>query len=251
MSTSSAGPPSSVRSRTITSDRGQELAGQRHPPPHGVVRNRVAGDERAERHSGLGVRGVDRALGGLALSPVRTARVRAACSRPRRRPARPRSGRSSPVAAGSACHHRVGRRPGGNRYWSGGPEGRRARRRYDVGRRQERGRRRDLPLAGRRGVSVAPFKAQNMSNNSIVTAGRRRDRPRAGDAGEGGRHRADVAMNPVLLKPGSDRTSHVVLMGRADGTVSARVYQSRTAALARRRRGVARRPAGTTRRGGL
>jgi len=83
----------------------------------------------------------------------------------------------------------------------------------------------------RRGVAVAPFKAQNMSNNSVVTT----------DGGEIGRAQAmqaqacglapSVAFNPVLLKPGSDRSSQVVVLGRADGTVSARSYQERKAAL--------------------
>ncbi len=79
----------------------------------------------------------------------------------------------------------------------------------------------------RRGVAVAPFKAQNMSNNSVVTA----------DGGEIGRAQAmqahacglapSVAFNPVLLKPGSDRSAQVVVRGRAEGTVSARTYQER------------------------
>ena len=89
-----------------------------------------------------------------------------------------------------------------------------------------------LPVAARaRGVSVAPFKAQNMSNNSVVTA----------DGGEIGRAQAmqahacglapSVAFNPVLLKPGSDRSSQVVVLGRAQGTVSAMSYRERKAAL--------------------
>ena len=56
-----------------------------------------------------------------------------------------------------------------------------------------------------------------MSNNSVVTRRRRRDRPRPGDAGARVRARAERAFNPVLLKPGSDRTSQVVLLGRVDG----------------------------------
>jgi adenosylcobyric acid synthase len=86
-------------------------------------------------------------------------------------------------------------------------------------------------LLARRGVAVAPFKAQNMSNNSVVTL----------DGGEIGRAQAvqalacglapSVAFNPVLLKPGSDRSSQVVVHGRVDGTVSARSYQHRKAAL--------------------
>jgi adenosylcobyric acid synthase len=83
----------------------------------------------------------------------------------------------------------------------------------------------------RRGVAVAPFKAQNMSNNSVV----------APDGGEVGRAQAvqalacglapSVAFNPVLLKPGGDRSAQVVVRGRVDGTVSARSYQDRKAAL--------------------
>ncbi|HEU0086122.1 MAG TPA: cobyric acid synthase [Pseudonocardiaceae bacterium] len=83
----------------------------------------------------------------------------------------------------------------------------------------------------RRGVSVAPFKAQNMSNNSVVTP----------DGGEIGRAQAlqaaacgiepAVRLNPVLLKPGSDRSSQVVILGRADGTVSAASYRHRSAEL--------------------
>jgi adenosylcobyric acid synthase len=83
----------------------------------------------------------------------------------------------------------------------------------------------------RRGVSVAPFKAQNMSNNSVVTP----------DGGEIGRAQAvqaaacgiepAVRFNPVLLKPGSDRSSQVVVLGRAAGTVSAGSYRDRKTGL--------------------
>lgn len=84
----------------------------------------------------------------------------------------------------------------------------------------------------RRGVSVAPFKAQNMSNNSVVTA----------DGGEIGRAQGMQAQacglapstrfNPVLLKPGSDRRSAVVVRGRPDGWIGAADYHERRAALA-------------------
>jgi adenosylcobyric acid synthase len=73
-------------------------------------------------------------------------------------------------------------------------------------------------LLARRGVRVAPFKAQNMSNNSMVVAGP------DGLGAEIGRAQwiqavaagatPEVAMNPVLLKPGSDRRSHVVVKGK-------------------------------------
>lgn len=86
-------------------------------------------------------------------------------------------------------------------------------------------------LLVRRGVSVAPFKAQNMSNNCAVTP----------DGGEIGRAQAlqalacglepNVDFNPVLLKPGSDQTSQVVVRGRAEGTVSALTYRERRKAL--------------------
>ena len=76
----------------------------------------------------------------------------------------------------------------------------------------------------RRGVRVAPFKAQNMSNNSVVTL----------DGGEIGRAQAlqaaacglepSVRFNPVLLKPGSDRTSQLVVRGRAVSSVNAVDY---------------------------
>lgn len=82
-------------------------------------------------------------------------------------------------------------------------------------------------MLARRGVRVAPFKAQNMSNNSVVTL----------DGGEIGRAQAlqaracglepSVRFNPVLLKPGSDRRSQLVVRGKAVGTVGARDYFTR------------------------
>ncbi len=72
----------------------------------------------------------------------------------------------------------------------------------------------------RRGLKVAPYKAQNMSNNSMV----------CGDGAEIGRAQwiqalaagavPEAAMNPVLLKPGGDRKSHVVVMGQPAGEIS-------------------------------
>ncbi|OBC02272.1 cobyric acid synthase [Mycobacterium sp. 852002-40037_SCH5390672] len=79
-------------------------------------------------------------------------------------------------------------------------------------------------LLARRGVRVAPFKAQNMSNNSVVTV----------EGGEIGRAQAiqaraaglepSVRFNPILLKPGSDRTSQLVIKGQVADSVSAKSY---------------------------
>jgi adenosylcobyric acid synthase len=82
----------------------------------------------------------------------------------------------------------------------------------------------------RRGVKVAPFKAQNMSNNSAVVVAP------DGRGGEIGRAQAmqaaacglapDLRFNPVLLKPGSDLSSQVVLLGTAVDTVTAGSYRA-------------------------
>ena len=72
-----------------------------------------------------------------------------------------------------------------------------------------------------RGLNVRPFKPQNMSNNAAVTK----------DGGEIGRAQALQAlaagvppqtdMNPVLLKPESDKSSQVIVQGRAQGKLHA------------------------------
>jgi adenosylcobyric acid synthase len=79
-------------------------------------------------------------------------------------------------------------------------------------------------LFARRGVRVAPFKAQNMSNNAAVCA----------DGAEIGRSQAVQAaaagiaptaeMNPILLKPEGGSRTQVVAMGRPRRTVAAREY---------------------------
>ncbi|MDR1509338.1 MAG: cobyric acid synthase [Synergistaceae bacterium] len=78
----------------------------------------------------------------------------------------------------------------------------------------------------RRGLRVMPFKPQNMSNNAAITA----------DGGEIGRAQALQAracgtepvsdMNPVLLKPESDKGSQVVVQGHSRATMSAADYLS-------------------------
>ncbi len=76
----------------------------------------------------------------------------------------------------------------------------------------------------RRGVKVAPFKGQNMSLNSFVTReGAEIGRAQAMQA-QAARVEPTALMNPVLLKPGSDRSSQVVLMGKPVGELSARGY---------------------------
>lgn len=82
----------------------------------------------------------------------------------------------------------------------------------------------------RRGVKVAPFKAQNMSTNSVLVVGP------DGRSGEIGRAQAmqaaacglmpDPRFNPVLLKPGSVLSSQVVLLGEAAGQVDAANFRS-------------------------
>jgi adenosylcobyric acid synthase len=76
-----------------------------------------------------------------------------------------------------------------------------------------------------RGLTVRPFKPQNMSNNAAVTA----------DGGEIGRAQAlqaraaraaaSVHMNPVLLKPQSEIGAQIVVQGRVHGSAKAAEYQ--------------------------
>jgi adenosylcobyric acid synthase len=78
-----------------------------------------------------------------------------------------------------------------------------------------------------RGMTVLPFKPQNMSNNAAVTP----------DAGEIGRAQAlqalacraapHVDMNPVLLKPQSDQDAQVIVHGRMRGTTGTAWYKER------------------------
>src|SRR3981189_3450605 len=87
-------------------------------------------------------------------------------------------------------------------------------------------------LFARKGIRVAPFKAQNMSNNSAVTT----------EGGEIGRAQAmqaraaglapSVRFNPILLKPSGDRTSQLVVRGKVTGPVGAAAYFHRGADLA-------------------
>ena len=78
----------------------------------------------------------------------------------------------------------------------------------------------------RRGVDVAPFKAQNMSNNARVVAG--------GEIGTAQYLQAlaagvepDVRMNPVLVKPEGDNRSQVVVLGKPDLELSRLPWRTR------------------------
>ncbi len=86
-------------------------------------------------------------------------------------------------------------------------------------------------LLRRRGLRVAPFKPQNMSNNAAVTA----------DGGEIGRAQAlqalacgiapSVDMNPVLIKPEADQRAQLIVRGQAVGHLEARRFRQDRIAL--------------------
>ena len=76
------------------------------------------------------------------------------------------------------------------------------------------------------GYSVAPFKAQNMALNSYATSeGLEMGRAQVTQA-EAAMIEPSVKMNPVLLKPTSDRRSQVIVNGVAVGTMSAVEYEA-------------------------
>jgi adenosylcobyric acid synthase len=82
-------------------------------------------------------------------------------------------------------------------------------------------------IAKKRGISVAPFKPQNMSNNAAACP----------DGGEIGRAQAmqaraaglqpQVDFNPVLIKPQSDMSAQIVVHGKVLDTISARDYMTK------------------------
>ena len=86
-------------------------------------------------------------------------------------------------------------------------------------------------LLVRRGLRVAPFKPQNMSNNAAVAV----------EGGEIGRAQflqaraarvpPSIHMNPVLLKPETDRGSQVIVQGRRAGSLQASRYLDKKAEL--------------------
>ena len=79
-------------------------------------------------------------------------------------------------------------------------------------------------LLARNGVSVAPFKAQNMALNSFVTrTGDEIGRAQGAQALAAGVD-PEAAMNPILLKPTGERASQVVVMGHPIGVMTAVEY---------------------------
>ncbi|MBX3587873.1 MAG: cobyric acid synthase [Ramlibacter sp.] len=82
----------------------------------------------------------------------------------------------------------------------------------------------------RMGLKVAPFKAQNMSNNARVVQG--------GEIGSAqyfqslaARAEPEVRMNPLLLKPEADTRSQVVLMGQVNAELSRMAWRGRSASV--------------------
>jgi adenosylcobyric acid synthase len=82
----------------------------------------------------------------------------------------------------------------------------------------------------KQGLKVAPFKAQNMSNNARVVEG--------GEIGSAqyfqalaARAEPEVRMNPLLLKPERDTHSQVILLGQVDAALSALAWRERSAAV--------------------
>src|SRR3989338_9261070 len=80
----------------------------------------------------------------------------------------------------------------------------------------------------RQGLKVAPFKAQNMSNNARVVAG--------GEIGSAQYFQSlaanavpEVRMNPLLLKPEKDTHSQVILMGQVNAELSRMAWRGRRA----------------------
>jgi adenosylcobyric acid synthase len=77
----------------------------------------------------------------------------------------------------------------------------------------------------RAGVRVAPFKAQNMALNSVVTPdGAEIGRAQAVQAAAAGLE-PEAAMNPILIKPSGHRHSQVIVMGTPYGDADAHSYQ--------------------------
>ena len=84
----------------------------------------------------------------------------------------------------------------------------------------------------RQGLKVAPFKAQNMSNNARVVAGPEGGHGEIGSAqyfqALAARATPEVRMNPLLLKPEADTHSQVVLMGQVSAELTQLPWRGRS-----------------------
>ncbi|GEO14001.1 cobyric acid synthase [Microvirga aerophila] len=85
-------------------------------------------------------------------------------------------------------------------------------------------------LFARRGLRVRPFKPQNMSNNAAAVDGGEIGRAQALQA-RAANITASVHMNPVLLKPETDRRSQIIVQGQRFGQLEASSYQRRSTLL--------------------
>ncbi|WP_273831863.1 cobyric acid synthase [Guptibacillus sedimenti] len=80
-------------------------------------------------------------------------------------------------------------------------------------------------LLANEGYAVAPFKSQNMSNNSYVTIEGKEIGRAQGAQAEAARTEASVWMNPILLKPRSDQQAEVIQFGTSYRTLSGKDYR--------------------------
>jgi adenosylcobyric acid synthase len=78
-------------------------------------------------------------------------------------------------------------------------------------------------LFAKRGLKVAPFKPQNMSNNAAAVEGGEIGRAQALQA-RAAKVAANVHMNPILLKPESERGAQIVVQGKRFDTMSAKAF---------------------------
>lgn len=74
-------------------------------------------------------------------------------------------------------------------------------------------------------ILVAPFKSQNMSNNSYVTIEGKEIGRAQGIQAEAAKTAATVMMNPILLKPRPDQQAEIILFGKAIDTMSEKTYR--------------------------
>ena len=82
----------------------------------------------------------------------------------------------------------------------------------------------------RQGLRVRPFKPQNMSNNAAAVEGGEIGRAQALQA-RAAMVAPSVHMNPVLLKPETDRRSQIIVQGKRFGQLEASAYERRGALL--------------------